>query len=132
MKTKVEVIRYYFSLLESFNTDEIEFKKVLHQDFRQKELPNLLNKNGQESDRTDSIRRAALGKKILSQQKMVIENYFENGAQIVVETTWSGTLAIDVGNLKAKQSIKAYFCIVCEFKDGKIYRQRNYDCFEPF
>jgi len=26
----------------------------------------------------------------------------------------------------------AHFCMVLELEDGRIRRQRNYDCFEPF
>ncbi|MCB0631806.1 MAG: hypothetical protein R2824_20670 [Saprospiraceae bacterium] len=39
---------------------------------------------------------------------------------------------LPVGNLSAGEDMVAYFAQFFEFKDGKIYRQRNYDCFEPF
>jgi hypothetical protein len=29
-------------------------------------------------------------------------------------------------------AMTARFCIVLEMEDGRIRRQRNYDCFEPF
>jgi len=42
-----------------------------------------------------------------------------------------GTMAMDAGVLKSGQVMKAYFCMIFEFSDGKIHRIRNYDCFEP-
>jgi len=44
----------------------------------------------------------------------------------------AGTLAIFIGNLPAGGEMTAYFAQLFESRDGKIYRQRNYDCFEPF
>ncbi|HUP56448.1 MAG TPA: hypothetical protein VM598_03280 [Bdellovibrionota bacterium] len=54
------------------------------------------------------------------------------GERTAVELVWSGTMAIEAGALKPGQRLKAYFCIVLEGRDGKIFRQRNYDCFESF
>ena len=37
------------------------------------------------------------------------------------------------GNFARTQpEMTAHFAQIFECKDGKIYRQRNYDCFEPF
>jgi len=33
--------------------------------------------------------------------------------------------------LKQGQQLKAYLCVVIEFKDDKIWCVRNYDCYEP-
>ena len=44
---------------------------------------------------------------------------------------WSGTLAVLVGMLGAGDQMRARFAVFLEFQDGKIVRQRNYDCFEP-
>jgi ketosteroid isomerase-like protein len=129
---KIEIIRQYFSLLENFVTDEKSFSNFMHPDFVQTELPNSLNPKGQESNFPDLLRRAAIGAKILKKQSYQISNFVESDRQIVIETKWVGTLATDVGALKAGQDMKAFFCIVCEFKGDKLYRQRNYDCFEPF
>ncbi len=128
----IALVTRYFQLIESFSLDESEFSTILHPDFRQREFPNQLNKTGQESNREEIIKRAALGRTMLSAQKFDITNFFESGDQMVVESAWSGTMARDAGPLKKGQELKAHFCIVLEFREGKLYRQRSYDCFEPF
>ena len=132
VSTTTDLVRHYFDLLTRFSTDPGAFEQILHPDVRQREFPNLLNRNGQESDLADLLRRAALGKTLLAKQSYEITNVVEGTEQAVVETVWRGELAADVGTLKAGQKLMAYFCVVFEFKDGKIYRQRNYDCFESF
>jgi ketosteroid isomerase-like protein len=54
------------------------------------------------------------------------------GDTVVLETLWTGTLAIPVGSLPAGGRMKARFAVFFEMRDGKIARQRNYDCFDPF
>ncbi len=130
--TKIEMVKRYFSLIEQFSSNESEFTSILHPEFRQREFPNQLNKTGQESDLADLLKRAAMGRKMLSNQKFEITNSVEMGDQVVVESLWSGSMAMDAGPLKAGQELKAQFCIVLEFKEGLLFRQRNYDCFEPF
>jgi len=132
MKTNLDIVKEYFGLLEAFSDERSAFERILHREFRQKEFPNILNKNGQESDFEDSLKRAGLGSKVLSKQTYEITHHIETESEIVVEALWRGRMAVDAGPLKANQEIKAQFCIVCEFKDGKIVRQRNYDCFYPF
>ncbi|MCB9307325.1 MAG: nuclear transport factor 2 family protein, partial [Lewinellaceae bacterium] len=61
-----------------------------------------------------------------------VKNLLSVGDTVVLECIWRGTLAIPIGNIPAGGQMTAYFAQVFEFRDGKIYRQRNYDCFEPF
>jgi ketosteroid isomerase-like protein len=30
------------------------------------------------------------------------------------------------------EELEAHFALFLEFRDGRIWRQRNYDCFQPF
>jgi ketosteroid isomerase-like protein len=128
MQSYEDLTRRYLQRLQDFG-DPAE---LLHADFQQREFPNLLNAKGQISDLADALRRSALGRKLLAQQHFDITNYFEAGQQAVVEATWTGTIAESVGPFRAGQQLKAFFCFLLEFRDGRIYRQRNYDCFEPF
>lgn len=132
MADRLQMVKRYFSLLENFSTNPSDFSDILHPEFSQREFPNALNKNGQISDRADIFRRAELGKKMMRAQSFEISKIVEQTDSAVVECLWNGTMAIDAGPLKNGQQLKAFFCIVLDFKDGKIHRQRNYDCFEPF
>ena len=39
---------------------------------------------------------------------------------------------VDAGPFIAGQTLRARFAIFLEFRDGRIARQRNYDCFDPW
>lgn len=132
MRAKIDIVRDYFRLLETFATEPAAFAPLLHPNLEQTEFPNLLNRQGQQCGLTDMIRRAASGKAMLASQTYEIKNAVEGGDQLVVEALWRGRMAVDAGPLKAQQELRAHFCIVLEFKDGRIVRQRNYDCFEDF
>lgn len=50
-----------------------------------------------------------------------------------VEALWSGTIAKDLNEKLLKDAcLTARFAMFFEFRAGKIYRQNNYDCFDPF
>jgi ketosteroid isomerase-like protein len=51
---------------------------------------------------------------------------------VVLEVRWTGTLAAPVSSIPAGGDMRARFAVFIELRDGKIVRQRNYDCFEPF
>lgn len=109
------------------------YKEILHEDFKQKEFPNVLNIKGHESNLTESIERLKIGKNILESQKYeILEVYDPNESHIIVEAKWSGIIKNEIGSFQAGQLIKANFCIICEFVNGKIISQKNYDSFEPF
>lgn len=127
-----EKIERYLKLIESFESRSQFFEPLLHPDFIQVELPNLLNKKGQTSKRSEIFDRLESSKKILVKQSFKIESYIEKGDRAAAEAVWEGTMAIDLGSLKKGQTLKAFFCMVFEFKEGKIIKQKNYDCFEAF
>jgi ketosteroid isomerase-like protein len=41
-------------------------------------------------------------------------------------------LAVEFGAIPVGGSLHARFAVFLGFRDGKIARQRNYDCFEPW
>jgi ketosteroid isomerase-like protein len=131
MTPKGQLVQKYFQLLESFETDQNQFEKIWHSEFLQTEFPNLISPKGQRSDFKVSLERLGMGRQLLANQSIEITNQSESGEQIFVEAIWSGTMAVEMGPLKKNQVVKAFLCMAFEFKDGKIFRQRNYDCYEP-
>jgi ketosteroid isomerase-like protein len=73
----------------------------------------------------------ATARTILSSQSYEITSAIESGSTVAIETLWKGVMAIDAGPLKKGQEMKAFICMFFEFREGKIHRVRNYDCFEP-
>ncbi|MCW5880063.1 MAG: hypothetical protein KIS91_03900 [Anaerolineae bacterium] len=47
-----------------------------------------------------------------------------------MEVLWTGILAIPVGSIPVGGEMRAHFAVFIDFRDGKIVRQHNYDCFE--
>jgi hypothetical protein len=51
---------------------------------------------------------------------------------VALQEIWTGTLTMGVGELKPGDRLRARFAQFFDFKDGLIWRQRNYDCFDPW
>lgn len=130
------LIQTYLTALQNGIVGE-DLAQFFCEDAIQIELPNRLNPNGQTSDLANIISRSIQGQKILSAQSYTITNLIESSVsdesqKVAVEAHWIGTLAIPIGEMKAGMVMKANFAMFFELKNGKIWRQRNYDCFELF
>lgn len=101
-------------------------------DARQIELPNRLNPTGQESDLATMLRRSEQGRQFLQRQSFELLSGIESGERVAVEALWTGVLAAPLGTLAAGAQMRAHLAMFFEFRDGRIHRQRNYDCFDPF
>ena len=101
-------------------------------DVVQEEFPNRLVPTGARRDRAALREAAERGRAVLRAQRYEVRAAYAVGETVVLEVLWVGTLAIPVGSLAAGQEMRAHFAVFLEFRDGRIRRQRNYDCFEPF
>ena len=122
----------FIKLLENLSDNAADYKDFIHPQVEFTELPNLLNKNGQVRHLETSLEGIKKAKMILSEQSYQIVNYTENGEKIAIEKIWTGVTSMNIANFKIGQNLKAYICAVVEFKDGKIFKHRTYDCYEPF
>jgi ketosteroid isomerase-like protein len=129
---KTETVKRFFELCETFSDQESDYQLILHPEIEQTEFPNLLTPSAVVSNFELLLQRLPNGKKLLKEQKFDIQNAYESGDTLVTEVIWTAIVGADVAAFKIGQQLKAYFCCVFEFKDGKIFRQRNYDCFEHF
>ncbi len=128
----IPVIEKYFRDIEKgIDTDFID--RYYAADAVQTEQPNLLAPSGKVYNMTDLKNGNVSGNKgILSKQKIDIQKCFQSGNTVIVEALWTGTLALPIGQVPIGGHMKAHFARIFEFEDGKIIRQRNYDCFELF
>jgi ketosteroid isomerase-like protein len=131
MKTElIETVKKYISAIEDKN-DINEIFQFYHPDVEQIEYPNILLKN-KIIRRLNDLREAYLkGKAVLQSEKYKIINSYVQDNLVIIEAEWTGVLAVPFGNKKIGDEIKANFAQFYEFKNGKIFRQRNYDCFDP-
>ena len=109
-----------------------ELMSFYHPDIEQIEYPNTLSKNTTIRKLNDLKLAAEKGKQVLQKEEYQILNSYTIGNTVILEALWTGTLAIPLGHIPVGGQMKSHFAQFFEFKDGKIIRQRNYDCFEPF
>ena len=129
MTDNLALAREYVAALERGEAGE-SMKRFFTPDFQQIEYPNRLNAKGQQSDLASVVERSERGSKMMKSQRYEIENAVADGDSVAMEVRWTGVLATPVPGLPAE--MRANFAFFLDFRDGKIARQRNYDCFDPW
>lgn len=119
----------YHQAVSRFAAGE-ELAAFFHPDAVHTQLPNALFPDGTVRHLPDLIAAVQQGHKLLAEQHFEVINAVAAGAQVALEVTWSGTLAVSLGDLTAGQVLRAHIAAFLEFRDGKIIAQRNYDCYE--
>ena len=121
----------YLAALESGATGDA-LAAFFAPDAVQEEFPNRLTPHGARRSVADLLAGAERGKQLMSRQTYTVLNALSCGDTVVLEVSWAATLAIPLGALSAGEEMRARFAVFLEFQDGKIVRQRNYDCFDPW
>lgn len=98
-------------------------------DIVQEEFPNRLAPEGIRRDLDAILDSAARGSRILSAQRYRILGEIASDDRVALEVDWTGTLAMPLAGLPVGGVMRARFAVFFEFRDGRISRQRNYDCF---
>jgi ketosteroid isomerase-like protein len=128
-----DLLRLAREYLESIGqTDELGGLRFLADDVIQIEFPNRLVPNGATRDLAALRDAAERGRKVMTSQQFAVVNAIASGEQVAVEATWTGTLAVPLGSIPAGGQMRARFAIFLTYRDGKIVRQHNYDCFDPW
>jgi ketosteroid isomerase-like protein len=125
------LVREYLSALERGEAGGA-LARFFTDDVIQEEFPNRLNPNGGRSDLATILARSERGKQLLASQQYVVRSAIARGSEVAVEAEWSATVAVPVGTIPSGGSMRAFFAMFFECAGGKIHRQRNYDCFEPW
>ncbi|WP_018343594.1 nuclear transport factor 2 family protein [Cytophaga aurantiaca] len=126
-----QIVIDYLKMVEQRTSAE-ELNTFYHEDVQQIEYPNAIVKNTAIRSLQDLKDASERGKKILIKEVYEVQHIYSSDDNVILEAIWKGTLSIPLGNIPAGGEMTAYFAQFFQFKDGKIYRQRNYDCFEPF
>lgn len=131
VKPNENTVIEFLKMLES-RTSSNELENFYHPNSKQIEFPNALTKVCTTRTLQELKEASEKGSKVLTKEEYEVKNLISISDTVVLECVWRGTLAIPIGNIEAGGQLKAYFAQIFEFKEGKIYRQRNYDCFESF
>ena len=126
----IELVRKYLAVVEACK-DTDALRRLLHPEAQQEEFPNALYPRGQKRDAASLITSFERGRDLLAEQRYEIVNILASGDTVALEMVWTGSLRIDAGPLKAGQVLRARIATVIELRDGLIFRQRNYDCYDP-
>ena len=125
------IARRYLEALEN-GVDGSALADFFTKDVVQEEFPNRLSPIGAHRDLAAILDAARRGKQVMRAQRFEIRNSIVDGDNVALEVFWSGLLAVPVDTLPADSEMRAHFSVWLEFRDGKIARQHNYDCFDPW
>lgn len=124
-----DIVVAYLRAVESHDLDEVA--RWLHPEVEVVEHPNRLSPAGKRYDL--AVLRAAgeRGKALLASERYLVRSMLVDGERAAVQIEWSGTLGVAAGPLPAGHVLRAQLCSVIELRDGKVWRQEQYDCFLP-
>jgi ketosteroid isomerase-like protein len=128
MMTTREIVTAYIRAIETRQPEEVE--RLLHPDVVNVEHPNKIMPKGRSYD-LEALREAGeRGRKLMASERYEIRQMIVDGDRAAVQMVWSGTLALAAGPLPAGHVMRAQICSIIELRDGKVWRQEQYDCFE--
>lgn len=123
------IVLAYLRAVETTEPEAIE--PFLHEDVQIVEHPNRIVPRGATYDRAGTMAAAARGRALLSAQRYRVREVIAEGERVVALVEWTGTLAHAAGPLPAGAELRAQICSVVHVRDGKIWRQEQYDCYAP-
>jgi ketosteroid isomerase-like protein len=126
-----EVAKQYLARL-SEGAEPEELDLFFAPDVVQEEFPNRLLPNGAVRNLQAMKEGRARGRALLKAERFEVVNAVAGDGQVAMEVIWTGTVREAAGPFAAGQALRARFALFLEFRDGRIVRQRNYDCFDPW
>jgi len=127
----LEVGRKYLSRL-SDGAEPEELESFFAPDVVYEEFPNRLRPNGATGDLQAMKDARARGRALLKAERFELVNAVAGDGKVAMEVIWTGTLRDAAGPFAADQTLRARFAVFMEFRNDRIVRQRNYDCFDPW
>ncbi|GAA4352856.1 hypothetical protein GCM10023185_12920 [Hymenobacter saemangeumensis] len=116
MTDAATLVRNYLTLLETCDPNPARYSDLLHPEVAESEYAYQL---------TQPERHGVQ----LAAQAFSLEHLHTCANDtVVVEARWWGEVGADAASFTRGQQLTAHFCMVFELHDGKIYRQRQYDC----
>jgi ketosteroid isomerase-like protein len=126
----VETVRRYLKSIEQGSFSEL--KLLFRPDVLMEQLPNRIYPQGVQGTLSQMESTFEKGRKLFSEQSYEVKKAVAQQESVAVEVLWTGRLAVGFGNLTDGSQMRCHSAMFFEFVDGKIARQRNYDCFEPW
>ncbi len=118
--TTRDTVLAYLRAIEAMDLPAVA--ALLHPDVEVVEHPNRLNPRGARYDLAALAAAGERGKAVMSRQRYDVRALLVDGGRACAQIAWTGVLA-------AGGEMHAQICSVIELRDGKIWRQEQYDCF---
>jgi len=131
MPTNLEVAREYIRAIERGATGEA-LARFFAPDVAITEMPNRVAPYGSTSDLARALEAARRGQQLFKRQTYTITNMLGKDDFVALEMEWIGVTAVAIQNLPPDSAIRDHAAVFLEFRNGRIVRQRHYDCFEPW
>ena len=128
----MDPIDRYIALLSEPSPDLDAIGDLLHPEVVFVEHPNLVSPRGHVRDRAamlDGVRRGA--DLLTSQQFEVLERQPLPDDRHVIRLSWRGEVGVKVGAWTVGTVLEAQIAMFVELRQGRIWRQENYDCYLP-
>jgi len=129
--TNIELAKRYVALVENPSSTFDEIRALLHDDLQWREMPNRFAPNG----RTNTL--AGVAEAWRKAREAVIDQMYEihraigEGDTVVLELSWRGKMAKDLGPFAAGTALRAELATIMRFSHGKIIGQTDYPCYHP-
>jgi len=127
--TTRDIVLAYLRAVESHDLDAVA--RWLHPEVEVTEHPNRVTPAGKRYDAAALRAAGERGKALLASERNDVRSMIVDGDRAAVQSEWSGTLAVAAGPLPAGHVMRAHICSIIELRDGKVWRQEQYDCFMP-
>jgi ketosteroid isomerase-like protein len=125
--TTREIVTAYIRAIEAQDGEAVA--RYMHPDIEVTEHPNRISPAGLRADLAGVRTAWERGRKFMADQRYDIRHMIVEGDRAAVQFVWSGTLAVAAGSLPAGHVMQAQICSIIELKDGKVWRQEQYDCY---
>jgi len=125
--TTRDIVTAYLRAIEAHDTEAVA--RYLHPDVELVEHPNRIVPSGRRADAAAMGAASERGRRLMARERYDIRHMIVEGDRAAVQIAWSGTLAIAAGALPAGHVMRAHVCSIIELRDGRVWRQEQYDCF---
>jgi len=121
MPSTRETVLEYLRAVEAHELSRVA--ELLHPEVTVVEHPNKLNPSGARYD-YGAVRAAGeRGAAAMASERYEVRALTVEGDRAVAQIAWTGTL-------RDGRQMHAQICSAIELRDGRVWRQEQYDCFE--
>ena len=128
---QIGVTERYLALLADPATTRAQLGDLLHEDVVFVEHPNLVGPQGSRRDRSALLVSVEAGRRLMGEQRLDDLEVLLAGDNVLARAALSGTLAVDAAPLRAGSTLRAPLAMLFTVRDGRVFGQENYDCYEP-